>query len=89
MNLKAQLAILVDHLKIPSSTELIPWLSKLLAMPDSVVIISIEKPLDPTGPHVGIAWISGSERLKLRKALVAINDSRAKRSQPSTSEIPQ
>jgi hypothetical protein len=88
MNLQAQLAITADKLQLPTTTELLPWLKKLVAQPDSVIIISIEKPLDQAGPHVGKAWLSARERLKVRKALIAINDSRAKRSEPTTREIP-
>jgi len=88
MDLQTQLAITADKLQLPTVTHLLPWLKKLVAQPDSVVIISIEKPLDTSGPHIGIGWLSASERLKVRKALIAINDSRAKRSQQSTSEMP-
>lgn len=88
MDLQAQLAITADKLRLPSATILLPWLRKLVAQPDSVVIISIEKPLDSNGPHVGIGWLSAPERLKVRKALIAINNSRAKRSQPATGEVP-
>lgn len=88
MDLQAQLAITADKLQLPTTTELLPWLKKLIAQPDSVVIISIEKPLDQAGPHVGKAWLSARERLKVRNALVAINTSRAKRSEQSTSEMP-
>jgi hypothetical protein len=88
MDLQTQLAITADKLQLPTVTHLIPWLKKLVAQPDSVIIISIEKPLDSNGPHVGIAWLSASERLKVRKALIAINDSRRKRSQSITSEVP-
>jgi hypothetical protein len=88
MDLQAQLAITADKLQLPTTTELLPWLKKLIAQPDSVVIISIEKPLDQAGPHVGKAWLSARERLKVRNALIAINNSRNKRSEPTTSEIP-
>jgi hypothetical protein len=88
MDLQAQLAITAGKLQLPTTTELLPWLKKLIAQPDSAVIISIEKPLDQAGPHVGKAWLSAKERLKVRKALIAINDSRAKRSEPTTREIP-
>jgi hypothetical protein len=88
MDLQTQLAITADKLKLPSTTTLLPWLKKLVAQPDSVVIISIEKPLDTSGPHVGIGWLSAPERLKVRKALIAINDARSKRSQSTTSEVP-
>jgi hypothetical protein len=88
MDLQAQLAITADKLQLPTTTELLPWLKKLLAQPDSVIIISIEKPLDQAGPHVGKAWLSARERLKVRNALIAINNSRAKRSEPTTREIP-
>jgi hypothetical protein len=88
MNLQTQLAITADKLRLPNATTLLPWLKKLVAQPDSVVIISIEKPLDSNGPHVGIAWLSAPERLKVRKALIAINDARSKRSQSTTSEVP-
>jgi hypothetical protein len=88
MDLQTQLAITADKLKLPSTTTLLPWLKKLVAQPDSVIIISIEKPLDSSGPHVGIGWLSAPERLKVRKALIAINDSRSKRSQSTTSEVP-
>jgi hypothetical protein len=88
MNLQDQTAISAGKLKLPSVTSLLPWLKKLVAQPDSAVIISIEKPLDQAGPHVGIGWLSASERLKVRKALIAINNSRNKRSEPTTREIP-
>ena len=88
MDPQAQLAITADKLKLPTVSHLLPWLQKLVAQPDSVVIISIEKPLDQAGPHVGIGWLSATERLKVRKALTAINNSRAKRSEQPTSEMP-
>jgi hypothetical protein len=88
MDLQAYLAITADKLKLPTTATLLPWLKKLVAQPDSVVIISIEKPLDQNGPHVGIGWLSSQERLKVRKALLAINNSRIKASQPTTSEVP-
>jgi hypothetical protein len=88
MNLQAQLAITADKLRLPTIDTLLPFLRKLVAQPDSVVIISIEKPLDQNGPHVGIGWLSSAERLKVRRALIAINNSRAKRSEQPTNEIP-
>ena len=88
MDLQTQLALTADKLKLPNATILLPWLTKLVAQPDSVVIISIEKPLDTNGPHVGIGWLSATERLKVRKALTAINDARRKRSQQTTTEMP-
>jgi hypothetical protein len=88
MDLQTQLAITAQKLQLPTVSHLLPWLKKLVAQPDSVVIISIEKPLDTSGPHVGIGWLSAPERLKVRKALTAINDARAKRSQSTTSEVP-
>ena len=88
MDLQTQLAITADKLNLPNATILLPWLKKLVAQPDSLVIISIEKPLDSNGPHVGIGWLSAPERLKVRKALTAINDARRKRSEPTTGEVP-
>jgi hypothetical protein len=88
MNLQTHLAITADKLRIPNTETLLPWLKKLVAQPDSVVIISIEKPLDQNGPHVGIGWLSSAERLKVRKALIAINKSRSQLQQPSTAQIP-
>ena len=85
---KNQLDILTQQLRLPSPIELQPWLAKLIANPDSVVIIAIEKPLCDTGPHIGTAWLSYKERLKVRKALAAINASRTKHNQPTTSEMP-
>jgi hypothetical protein len=88
MDLQAQLAVTADKLQLPTTTELLPWLKKLVAQPDSVIIISIEKPLDQAGPHVGKAWLSASERLKVRKALITINKSRSQHQQPTTAQIP-
>ena len=88
MDTENKLEILIDKLKVPTSRELEPWLAKLIANPDSVVIIAIEKPLCDEGPHVGTAWLSYRERVKVRKALTAINSSRSKRNQPQTDEMP-
>jgi hypothetical protein len=87
MDAETRLATLIDKLRLPSATQLEPWLAKLVADPDSLVIISIEKPLWPE-PHVGTAWLSGKERLKVRQALQRVNDSRAKKGEPWTDEIP-
>jgi hypothetical protein len=88
MDLQAQTAISASKLELPTTETLLPFLKKLVAQPDSVVIISIERPLDQNGPHVGIGWLSSQERLKVRKALLAINNSRIKASQSTTSEVP-
>jgi hypothetical protein len=88
MNLEDQLALLLDKLRLPNGAALEPWLRKLLANPGSCVIIGIESPLVSGGPRVGIAWLSSTERLKVRKALTAINSSRQKKQQPKTTEIP-
>ena len=87
--MSSNIQTLVSSLKaeLPTAEYLIPWLSKLLADPESLVIIAIEKPLSDK-PHVGIAWLSAKERLQVRKALVAINKSRATKDEPQTSEIP-
>lgn len=87
MDTETKLQILIDKLRLPTASQLEPWLAKLVAAPDSIVIISIEKPLWPT-PHIGRAWLSAKERLKVRQALQRVNDSRAKKGQPLTDEIP-
>lgn len=88
MDLITQLEILINKLKLPTSRELQPWLTKLLKNPDSVVIIAIEKPLNEAGPRIGTAWLSSTERVKVRKALTAINTSRTKRNEPQTNQMP-
>jgi hypothetical protein len=88
MNPETQLAILTDKLKLPSPVTLEPWLQKLLANPGSCVIIGIENPLTADGPRVGYTWLSAKERLKIRKALTAINSSRVKKAQPPTDQLP-
>jgi hypothetical protein len=88
LNSQTQLQILIDKLKLPSPYTLAPWLAKLLEDTDSVVIIAIEKPLLANGPHVGTTWLSAKERLKVRKALLAINDSRIKKNLPTTHQLP-
>jgi hypothetical protein len=83
------LETLVANLKciLPTADYLTPWLAKLIADPESVVIVAIEKPLCDK-PHVGIAWLSRQERLQVRKALTVINKSRATKGQQQTNEIP-
>jgi hypothetical protein len=88
MNQETQLESVIEKLKLPSPPELAPWLAKLLEHTDSVVIIAIEKPLLQEGPHVGTAWLSAKERLKVRKALLAINEARSKRNEQTTHQIP-
>ena len=89
MDTETNLAILINSLKciLPTADYLEPWLTKLLADPESVVIIAIEKPLCDK-PHVGIAWLSRQERLQMRKALTTINKTRATNGQPQTNQIP-
>jgi len=83
------LEILVNNLKpiLPTADYLQPWLTKLIADPESVVIVAIEKPLSAK-PHVGIAWLSRKERLQMRKALAAIRKSREEKGESQTTEIP-
>jgi hypothetical protein len=83
------LETLVNNLKgiLPTADYLKPWLAKLLADPESLVIIAIEKPLSDK-PHIGIAWLSTQERLQVRKALTNINKTRETKGQPPTNEIP-
>jgi hypothetical protein len=89
MNLETKLETLVNNLKsiLPTADYLQPWLTKLIADPDSVVIIAIEKPLR-NKPHIGIAWLSRKERLQVRKALSAIRKSREEKGESQTTEIP-
>jgi hypothetical protein len=89
MSAFADLEILLEKLRLPSPRELAPWLGKLLEHPDSVIIIAIEKPLGPDGPHVATGWLSSPERDALRKGLLALNARRAKKGQLPTTEIPQ
>lgn len=86
--MKTQLQSLIDNLNLPSPASLAPWLAKLLIDTDSVVIIAIEKPLLTNGPHVGTTWLSAKERLKVRKALLNINDARIKKNLPTTHQPP-
>jgi hypothetical protein len=87
MNAETRLATLIDKLRLPGASQLEPWLARLVADPDSIVIISIEKPLWPE-PRVGTAWLSGRERLKVRQALQRLNESRARKGEHFTDEIP-
>ena len=87
MDAETKLAILTDKLRLPSAAQLEPWLAKLVANPDSLIIIGIEKPLWPA-PHVGTAWLSAKERLKVRQALQRLNESRAKKGESLTDELP-
>jgi hypothetical protein len=84
-----EIEALIDKLILPSPRELEPWLRKLLEHPGSVIIVAVEKPLGPEGPHVTYAWLSSSERFALRKGLLAVNDRRAKKGQPPTTEVPR
>jgi hypothetical protein len=84
-----EIETLIKKLKLPSPTELIPWLVKLIANSDSLVIIAIEKPLLQEGPHVTWAWLSAKERLQVRKALIAIRKSREDKGESQTTEIPK
>ena len=88
MNSDTQLASVINNLKLPPASELAPWLKKLLDNPGSVVLIAIEFPLRHNGPLLRTAWLSEPERVKVRKALLAINRSRFKKDQPQTGEIP-
>lgn len=88
MNASAELEILLEKLRLPSPRELSPWLGKLLEHPGSAIIIAIEKPLGPDGPHVATGWLSSPERYALRKGLLAVNARRAKKGQSATTEIP-
>lgn len=83
------LETLVGNLKciLPTADYLKPWLVKLIANPESVVIIAIEKPLCDK-PHIGIAWLSTNERLQVRKALTSIRKSREEKGEQQTNEIP-
>ena len=88
-NMTTDIDILVTNVKaeLPTAEYLKPWLTKLLADPESVVIIAIERPLWPK-PHIGIAWLSRQERLQVRKALTAIRKSREEKGEQPTNEIP-
>lgn len=39
-----------------------PYVQKLLNNPGSCVVMVIEAPLNPDGPRLGKAWLSGRER---------------------------
>ena len=84
---QSQLEILADKLQavMPTADYLKPWLAKLMAESESVVIIAIEKPLCP---NIGIAWLNRKERLQVRKALIAIRKSREDKGESQTTEIP-
>ena len=84
-----EIETLIEKLIFPSPRDLEPWLRKLLEHPDSVIIIAVEKPIGPEGPHVTYAWLSSSERSALRKGLFAVNARRAKKGQPATTEVPR
>lgn len=86
--MNANPATVIPELTLPSPRDLEPWLRKLLASPDSVVIIAIEKPLGADGPRVAFGWLSPAERVALRKALFAVNARRAKKGSPATTEMP-
>ena len=88
MNNDTKLAILEDKLRLPTAEQLSPWIKRLIANPDSVVIIAIEKPLGVDGPVIGTAWLSAKERQQVRKALERINASRFTRAEHQTSELP-
>jgi hypothetical protein len=51
-------------------------------------VLVIEKPLQLEGPHIGTAWLSASERAKVRKALERINVSRSKGGESQTHQMP-
>jgi hypothetical protein len=89
MSEQPPLETLVNNLnpELPTADYLKPWLTKLIADPESVVIIAIEKPLCDK-PHIGIAWLSRKERLQMRKALTTIRKSREEKGEQSTTEIP-
>jgi hypothetical protein len=88
MNNDTKLAILTEKLRLPSAKQLEPWLAKLIADPESLVIIAIEKPLGIDGPRIGTAWLSPKERLQVRHALKRINGTREKKGEPQTNEMP-
>jgi hypothetical protein len=87
MTEQSELEILANKLQtvMPTIDYLKPWLAKLMAEPESVVIIAIEKPLCP---NIGIAWLNRKERLQVRKALIAIRKSREEKGESQTTQIP-
>jgi hypothetical protein len=89
MNPDDKLESLIEELKLPSTQILKPWLKHLVASPGSCVIIAIELPFESNQPRVAYAWLSEKERLRVRKALQNINQSRAKQGETPTTESPQ
>jgi hypothetical protein len=88
MDAETKLAVVSEKLRLPEVATLQPWIAKLIDNQDSMIIIGIEKPMRQDGPLVAIAWLSAKERLKVRQALQRLNDSRTKKGESLTNEIP-
>ena len=79
-------AALEEDPVLPTISELRPYLDKVLASPESAVVIGIER--FGGDWRVAQAWLNLEERQVLRKALQKVNAERAKRGEaPTTSEL--
>jgi hypothetical protein len=75
--------------ELPDPRDLGPWLRKMEANPGSCVIITIEPRNDGKRPDVRLAWLSGAERKKARRAMIECNISRGLRDEALLTEPPQ
>lgn len=85
---QGELAILVSKLRWPTTPTLEAFYRKLLENPGSCVVLTLEAPRQPAGPHWKIGWLSSKERDLIRKDLQKINAKRIKAKEQPTSEIP-
>jgi hypothetical protein len=86
--LESDAAAVFERLRWPDAEMMQPYVQKLLNNPGSCVVMVIEAPLNPDGPRLGKAWLSGREREGVRKALQAINKRRASKRQTPTTQPP-
>ena len=74
--------------ELPHPRDLGAWLRKMEANPGSCVILTIEPRNDGKRPDVRVAWISETERKKIRKALIEVNITRGLQQQPMLTDPP-
>jgi hypothetical protein len=75
--------------KIPTVTELKPWLNALKkSPPGGCLIIAIDLPANQNFPIVAWAVFSKTKRTALRRAILSANRKRQKAGKSLTTEIP-
>jgi hypothetical protein len=75
--------------KIPTLSELDPWLRKMEKHAGSCVIVTFELQPGVEQAATKIAWLSDHERAFVRKAMINVNMARGKLEKPLLTDQPE